>query len=739
MSQAPECRVSSVETSSVLLPTTYPHQSLPTTSSSSMTIPSSKLEDMKVPLQVECKLPTITPVVVRHQVRREGRDLDLDEVHNKEAEKLKLVSPYAMTNNPSYDGDGLTDSEDDESDNENEGDWEEKREKEQQEEQQEQREEEQEVGLEKKQEEKRVLPSSSVALQTLSTRTEILSYQDKENHLNSPSPTQASRANNFLDNIIAGQTTLSNQKRRNKDSNRQNNDNDNTTTASTVANSTVSFPAYAAVTSTASTTTTALNTNTTSTFSTHLPSPPVPSGSSSTPNSATSTLKPPLRPSNNKKRYSPGSLSEALEEVMNKEDNVLLQHHQASNSNLEDNPVSDNEEQNFFADPDDPPWLPSTAKPLKKMPKGHFKPKQVATPGSKNVSALHVSPPASDGSKKNKPKKTAPPVNPISYKVTDSKGNEINRDDPLYREHFVKGGRHTKETRKQMDSEWKRFLEFIVNYPEYGQQVVDDLTAETLADDKIADIFCNFLENRINLTKWNLDGEIVPLDLTTLDRIWSFISTMLFRELNVQVDGNPKFDKARGTKTRIAKNSKEVYNLGNHDHQAVELGRAVTNALLLSDTLNQYQPFPLVALIYIQIVLIFLPRVRTEAYNLKRGDFIFKYDSKGNPLCILYCPMGPLKKTQGLNPSTAKASFLLKRAASLPCPSMPKFCLFNLFNILFSHLDMIPFEGDRKNQRLWYECRKGRIDANQCFFRDSPLGTSLFDAITSVLGLTCKV
>ena len=649
--------------------------------------------------------------VVRHQVQKEDSSSSITIPRRKFGEmKVPLH----------YDGDGLTDSEDGDSDHEDERDWEEKREKKQEEEEQEEQLEE-EQGVE--QEEKRDLPSSPVAIQTPSTGTELPSYhKDKENNLNCPSPAQASRANSFLQRIISGQ----NQKKRNKVP--------NTTTAPTVTSSTMTSPSrravttsYNAVTTTASTTATRLTSNTVSTFSTHLSSPSVPSSalsSSSSPKSVTSTLNPSSRPSLNNKQYSP--VSEALDKVMSRGDNVYEDYH--------------NEEQtDIFADPDDPPWvLPTGAKNIKKhYSKANFKPRKVNTPGAQKVSADDsddISPPAPVSSKKylpGKPRKAAPPVNPIHYRVTDSTGKEISREDPLYRHHFVNSGKHSKETRKAMDAEWKRFIEFVINYPDYGEKLANDLMEETIEDAQIADIFSNYLENRINLTRWQAEGEIVPLDLTTMERVWTYISTKLFMELGVKVAGNPKFDSARGTKARICKYAKEEYNLGNHAHQAVELGRAVINALLLSDTLNEYQPFPLVALTYIQIVLIFMPRVRKEAYNLKRGDFQFKYDKNGNPLCILYCPMGPLKKNQGMNPSTNKASFLLKRAAALPCPSMPKFCLFNLFKILFSHLDRLPFTGDRKNQRLWYKLRQGRVKDTDCFFEDQNLGIDTFDAITS--------
>ena len=50
---------------------------------------------------------------------------------------------------------------------------------------------------------------------------------------------------------------------------------------------------------------------------------------------------------------------------------------------------------------------------------------------------------------------------------------------------------------------------------------------------------------------------------------------------------------------------------------------------------------------------------------------------------------------------------------------------------LFWHLDQIPFNGDRRNQRIFYRMKSGWVKPGECFLIDHPMGSDTFDQITA--------
>ena len=290
--------------------------------------------------------------------------------------------------------------------------------------------------------------------------------------------------------------------------------------------------------------------------------------------------------------------------------------------------------------------------------------------------------------------RTPVPPNVRNFRVQDNNGNELQPGTEEYRTQFRKIGKYKNTTLRQMTGEYNRFITFLTetNSEIWGPEIVKQLLAKQLPDETISTMLSDFVENRINLFAWWDTGKIVPLDTSTLDRVWNQVCGMLWMELGVKVASNPAFNGARETKKTIMKDAKQNFQLGNLVHQASPLSRAQVNLLLHSDTLNLYQPFPLYADFFVNFSLTCLPRIREELYNIKRGELIFKYDEKGNPLCMFYVPFSSLKCNQGDLASTSnRASFLFKRACCLPCPQEPKLCMFRLVSSVLSFTSAFSF------------------------------------------------
>jgi hypothetical protein len=198
----------------------------------------------------------------------------------------------------------------------------------------------------------------------------------------------------------------------------------------------------------------------------------------------------------------------------------------------------------------------------------------------------------------------------------------------------------------------------------------------------------------VNLKVWWETGIIQPLDLTTTERVFTQVSTMLFLTAKYKVSENPNFNGARESKNTVMRNAKKNHKMGLLDHQAHPLSRAQLNYLLHSDTLSFSQPFPLIADFYVNFCIWFLPRVRLEMYNMRRGEIHLVYGPHGQPMYAFYCPFSAFKTNQGTaNPTGEYGSFTIKTAAAVPVPSIPKLCPFRVIGEVFKHLDMLPFSG----------------------------------------------
>ena len=130
-----------------------------------------------------------------------------------------------------------------------------------------------------------------------------------------------------------------------------------------------------------------------------------------------------------------------------------------------------------------------------------------------------------------------------------------------------------------------------------------------------------FIADRVNLKKHDKEGVCGRVDTTTIDKIYYMVSKMMEQKTVYKSNGNSAFDGVRGSLVTYKKLVKEVPGLGEQANQSPPLARAQLIFVLHHDSLNFYTPRNLVSLFYFLFVVIFNPRVRTEVFNARRGDF----------------------------------------------------------------------------------------------------------------------
>ena len=280
--------------------------------------------------------------------------------------------------------------------------------------------------------------------------------------------------------------------------------------------------------------------------------------------------------------------------------------------------------QEEILDVNDPDYLPHEQRqPANKKLKLPFKAIKVFTPGSGPTpepkrKSPHSAPPHP---KRVGGKKRPLPANPRDWNVQNDDGLKITPDDPAYRDKFNARGKHKPSTSKSMLQEWKRFLSFLsTTYSHmYGPQWVSVLLDGKQDEEHIALALSDYLENRININVYQKTGTIESLDITTMEKVWSYLSTQLKLILNVTVAGNPKFDMSRQTKNTYTREARSL-GYGNLAHQKKDIGVAAVEVILHSGVLHMNQPFPLIGLFFVLVTITFNPRIRTEMYNMRRGD-----------------------------------------------------------------------------------------------------------------------
>ena len=313
---------------------------------------------------------------------------------------------------------------------------------------------------------------------------------------------------------------------------------------------------------------------------------------------------------------------------------------------------------------------------------------------------------------------------PITGDILDPNSDE-------FRKEYARQSKHLPKTSSQMNREFDRFVDFLNLNAAAGPGFVEKMLQSQLPDTQVANMLGSFIESRINLQLFADSKLNKPIDLTTTDRVFSQICSVLKYKTNYKIVGNPAWDIAREMKCGYMRDAKKKHGLGELQHQATPLSRAQIDLLLHSDTISLYTPRALISCFYLQLVLYFNPRVRSEAYNITRSELRRIYNPDGTPKCVVYIPQSSLKMDQGTcSSSSTRASRVYKRPAVLPCPSEPKLCMFRILQEMDHHLDLLPFEGDRGTQRMFYGIKTGNKPKDgESFFLKGKMGQDTFDGL----------
>ena len=314
--------------------------------------------------------------------------------------------------------------------------------------------------------------------------------------------------------------------------------------------------------------------------------------------------------------------------------------------------------------------------------------------------------------------------NPLGLVAKTKSGVILRPKDAGFREAFAKAGKRTEETERRYEKEFARFEAFVED--SFGKQMLTDLLASTMEEKAVADIVGDFMTSRINLTKYEREGVTTFLDTTTAQLVWQKLSAMLEDRTEYRLSSKG-MRMAKRMKNSYLRAAKKVAGLGELANQPMPITHAQLSYLLHNDHLDLYTPKGLQCLFYIMFCIIFLPRVRSEAANVQRGEFKFLLNADGSDRGVVYAANGSLKRDSGVRVG-ANAAPAYKQPMALPCPE-PKLNFCVILRELFRYLDMLPHDGNRDSQYLFHTPVAGNPGRDKPFYLKSRLGIDSFDGL----------
>ena len=228
-----------------------------------------------------------------------------------------------------------------------------------------------------------------------------------------------------------------------------------------------------------------------------------------------------------------------------------------------------------------------------------------------------------------------PPPNPHNRVFTGDNGDVLDPSSVAYLQQYANHQKVTSETMKVYEQEWNRFLAWLYQNMPNGNVVAGKLLSSQLPPTEVSRLLSVYLNDRINLKVYRETGEVQNLDTTTMDRVWYGLSFMFRKKTTYRITTDPAFLLARETKASNMRSSKKEQGLGQLNNQAASLSKAQLVWMLSSDQLTFNTPMGLVWLFWLTLMMYFLPRVRSEASNICRGDFVHIRDCHGQVIGVM--------------------------------------------------------------------------------------------------------
>lgn len=318
-----------------------------------------------------------------------------------------------------------------------------------------------------------------------------------------------------------------------------------------------------------------------------------------------------------------------------------------------------------------------------------------------------------------------PPSNPLGFTVTDEEGNLAQFGTDAFVHHIAKKPKVKAETAAVYENEFKLLKQFIAR--NYSVAHTEMLLKNELPSQTVCTMVSSYLMSRVNRTIWKETGTPKHLDTTTYEKLFAGLVHEFRRHTNYNLYSK-EFAECRAAKNLYLREAKSVPGLGELSGQTIALSRAQISYLLHSDHLNLDTPRGLISLFWVLTTLLFLPRVKSEVRKLTRNSFSIIKNPDGSPMAVVYTPKGTLKRDNGeRRGSNAAATF--KRPIALVCPAEPKLSFDIVLKVLFSHLDLLPWTGDRGEQPLFYGLVNPPPPPGSCFFLNKPMGIQTYDRL----------
>ena len=232
-------------------------------------------------------------------------------------------------------------------------------------------------------------------------------------------------------------------------------------------------------------------------------------------------------------------------------------------------------------------------------------------------------------------------LNPLGLVVEDDNGNVLKPGTKEYLKQYGKLNKRSAGTLNKYYQQFNRFKAFLKVNVDNGEEKCKQIDDGTILKEDLVVLLATYF----SAVKNSKTGK--PLDTTTLDKVWASLCCVIKEKTGYEMQNDDICELAQNTKSSAMRFSKRTPGLGQYAYRSKPISAEQLKFLLASDVVSVWAPRPLTTLLYILLMVYFLPRAVKEALNLTRGDLRRVFNSVGECIGILYDPQGTTKTDRG--------------------------------------------------------------------------------------------
>ena len=232
-------------------------------------------------------------------------------------------------------------------------------------------------------------------------------------------------------------------------------------------------------------------------------------------------------------------------------------------------------------------------------------------------------------------------LNPLGLVVRDDNGNVLKPGTKEYLKQYGKLNKRSVGTLNKYYQQYGRLKAFIKVNVDDGEEKCKQIDDGTIPKEDLSVLLATYF----SAVKNSKNGK--PLDTTTLEKVWSSLCCVIKEKTGYEMQNDDDFKLAQDTKGSAMRLSKREPGLGQYANRSIPISAEQLKFILASDVVSVWTPRSLTTLLYILLMVYFLPRAVEEALNLTRGDLRRVFNSVGECIGILYDPQGTTKTDRG--------------------------------------------------------------------------------------------